>query len=131
MDTLATKCAKSIAHLYMLHSVPVQPHANSLSHLPTFREGYTLPFDQERLLASVLAFLSGIEDDPSHVTAVCVKENQSTSSLEVLLAVNKGKPDDGESVLRELKQGFEKLFTELSQVSGGTRSQYESVLHCC
>ncbi|KAK7949022.1 uncharacterized protein PG986_009908 [Apiospora aurea] len=120
MDVVATKCAKSIAHLYMLHSVPVQPHANPLSNLPNFGEGYVLPFEKEQLLAGVLAFLSGIEENPNYVTAVCIKENHETSSLDVLLAVNKGKPNDGESILEELNKGFEKLFAVLSQVSDGT-----------
>ncbi|KAK8093731.1 hypothetical protein PG997_000416 [Apiospora hydei] len=101
MDVVATRCAKSIAHLYMLHSVPVRPHANSLSNLPNFGEGYVLPFEKEQLLAGVLAFLSGIEENSNYVTAVCIKENHETSSLDVLLAVNKGKPNDGENVLEE------------------------------
>jgi hypothetical protein len=108
--------AESIALLYLLHSVPTLPSSNRSDHLP-FRQGYTLPFTKERNLASTLAFLSSTKDGPDHIPAVCVKEEPESSSISVLLAVNKGKPSDGNGVLQELKQSFERIYAILSQVS--------------
>ncbi|KAK6825772.1 hypothetical protein PG987_013266 [Apiospora arundinis] len=111
------QCAESIAYLHMLHTVPTQPRPNCLSDFTENREGYTLSFEQERHLASALAFLSSIQNDSNYIPAVCVKENRQPSSLEVFLAVNKGQWDDGNDILEGMKQGFEKLFEVLRRVS--------------
>ncbi|KAK8039835.1 hypothetical protein PG993_008246 [Apiospora rasikravindrae] len=116
MESLATKCAESIALLHLLHSVPVQPHANKPSQLPAFKDGYTLSFEQERHLAGVLAFLSSTKKDPNRIPAVCLREKRKPASLDVLLAVNKGDKDDGDDVLGELEAGFKSLFEILSRV---------------
>lgn len=108
--------AESIALLYLLHPVPTPPSSNRPSHLP-LHQGYTLPLTRERDLAGTLAFLSNTKDDPDHIPALCVKEDPESSSLSVLLAVNKGKPADGNGVLQELKQSFERIYAILSQVS--------------
>ncbi|KAK8134629.1 hypothetical protein PG984_006641 [Apiospora sp. TS-2023a] len=116
MEALTTRCAESIALLHLLHYVPRQPASNSLKHLPTYKEGYTLSFEQERRLSGVLAFLSSIRNDPNYIPAVCLQET-NTSSLDVFFAVNKGRHVDGNDVLRELEHGFKNLFAVLSQVS--------------
>jgi hypothetical protein len=74
-----------------------------------------LSFERERSLAGTLAFLSNVKDDPDHIPAVCVEEGPKSAFLSVLLAVNKVKRDDGNQVLQELKQGFERIFSVLSQ----------------
>lgn len=115
----AIACAESIALLYLLHSVPTPPSSNRLDHLPRHREGYALSFTRERSLVGLLAFLSNTKDDRDHIPAVCIREDLEPSSLSILLAVNSGKPGDGNVVLQELKRGFERIYTVLSQVSDG------------
>lgn len=108
--------AESIALLYLLHSVPTQPSSNNPDQLQ-FRQGYSLPFIKERNLVSTLAFLAKTNNDPDYIPAVCVKEDPESSSISVLLAVNKGKPGDGNGVLEEIKQGFERINVIISRVS--------------
>jgi hypothetical protein len=110
--------AESIALLHLLHSVPTLPSSNPPDHLP-LRQGYTLPFTTERNLTGTFAFLSNAKDDPDHIPAVCVKENSESSSISVLLAVNKSKPADGNEVLQELKHSFERISAILSEVADG------------
>ncbi|KAK8086389.1 hypothetical protein PG994_001363 [Apiospora phragmitis] len=118
MEALATECAENIALLHLLHRVPVQPHSNKPSHLPDYEEGgYTLSFEQERHLASVLAFLSSIRNNSNYIPAVCLREKRKPSSLDVLLAVNKAQKDDGNDMLKDLECGFKRLFSILSRVS--------------
>jgi hypothetical protein len=112
-------CAESIALLYLLHSVPTLPSSNSINNLPSQAGGYTLSFARERTLVGTLAFLSNVKDDPNHIPALCVKEKVKSSQLDVLLAVNRGKWEDGTQLLQEVQQGFEKVFQILSKVSKG------------
>ncbi|KAK8078115.1 hypothetical protein PG996_004285 [Apiospora saccharicola] len=117
METIAVECAESIALLSLLHTVPIQPYSNSPAYLPKYKEGYTLSFEQERRLAGVLAFLSSISNDPNYIPAICLREERKPTSLNVLLAVNKGNKDDGNHVLRDLEHGFKNLFVALGRVS--------------
>ena len=115
----AVTCAENIALLYLLHSVPDPPSRNPIDRLPIRQNGYTLSLLRERGLAGTLAFLSNLKDGPEHIPAVCVQEGPQSAFLNVLLAVNKARPDDGKRVLQNLKLGFEKIFALLSQVSDG------------
>lgn len=115
----AIVCAENIALLHLLHSVPTRPSSNSTDNLPLHQAGYTLSFTRERNLVGTLAFLSNTVDDPNHIPALCVKEDPESLSLSVLLAVNRIKWSDGNQVLQELKQGFERIFAILSDVSNG------------
>lgn len=119
MEALAARCAESIAYLHMLHAVPTQPQRNCTSDLSNYKEGYTLSFDEERRLRSVLAFLSSIRNDPNYIPAICIRERRKPTSLDVLVAVNKGHADDGNDMLRELENGFNKLFEVLSRACDG------------
>jgi hypothetical protein len=56
-----------------------------------------------------LAFLSNTEDDSNHVPALCVEENPELASLNVMLAVNRTKWEDGNEVLQKIKQSREDL----------------------
>jgi hypothetical protein len=106
----AIQCAEDIALLHLLHPVFTPPFDNPVSNTPARQEGYTLPFDRERGLASTLAFLSRTKDDPNHIPAVCVAEDTESESLKVLLAVNKSRQEDGNQALQEIKKNFEKIF---------------------
>jgi hypothetical protein len=115
----AVICAENIALLYLLHSVPVPPSCNEINK-PPFRHGsYSLSFTRERNLASTLAFLSNTKDDSNHIPALCVEENPELASLNVMLAVNRTKWEDGNEVLQNIKQSLEKIFTILSEISEG------------
>jgi hypothetical protein len=113
----AATCAENIALLYILHSVPNQPSRNSVDLLPIRQKGYTLSFLRERKLVGTLAFLSSLKDGPEHIPAVCVQEDPETACLNILLAVNKAKPGDGNGVLQSLKLGFEGIIAVLARVS--------------
>jgi hypothetical protein len=112
-------CAESIALLHLLHSVPTRPSSNPIDDLPLHQDGYTLSFIREQNLVGTLAFLSNTTDDPNHIPALCVKEEPDSLSLSVLLAVNKTNWNDGNQVLQRLKQGFERIFAILSDLSKG------------
>jgi hypothetical protein len=124
----AVVCAENIALLHLLHSVPVKPSRNEVGHQPHFHSGnYSLSFDQEQTLASILAFLSNTKNDSNHVPALCIEENPKSDSLDVVLAVNKTKWEDGNEVLRDVKQRLEKIFVILSEISGVSIK----LLHIC
>ncbi|KAF1912148.1 hypothetical protein BDU57DRAFT_459713 [Ampelomyces quisqualis] len=117
-------CAENIALLHLLHSVPDQPSRNEVGHQPHLRnKEYSLSFDQEKTLASTLAFLSNTKNDTNHIPALCVEEDPASGSLDVVLAVNKTKWEDGNEVLRDLRQRLEKIFFILSEVSGADSSR--------
>jgi hypothetical protein len=106
----AVICAENIALLYLLHSVPVPPSRNEISQSPIRQGTYSLSFARERILASTLAFLSGRNDNPE------------LASLNVVLAVNRARWEDGNEVLQDLKQSLEKIFAVLSEISEGVSS---------
>ena len=121
-NTPAITCAENVALLSLLHSVsnsgpiesvPVPPSSNTMNHLPR-REDYILSFEREHNLAGVLAFLAQTEDDPNHIPAVCIEQNLELGGLNVLLAINKSKWCDGDTILQDLKQRFQRLFSVLS-----------------
>lgn len=113
---LSVTCAESIAFLYFLHRVPTPPSDNLIESPPTgFAGKYTLAFQEERNLASALAFLSSISDNPNHISAVSILDDVTTGSLNILAAINKAKLDDGNHILQQLKDGFEAIFAQLSQ----------------
>ncbi|CAJ2511764.1 Uu.00g073890.m01.CDS01 [Anthostomella pinea] len=95
---------------------PQNPPSSNLevSTTGSIANGYSLPFERERLLASSLAFLSSISDGPHHIPAIGIEEAPKAGHLSVLIAVNKASPDDGEHILQELKKGFEGIFSLVS-----------------
>lgn len=109
--------AENIALLYLLHTVPDQTSSNPIPNILVRQKGYTLPFEKERDLVSTLAFLSNVRDDPDRVPAVCIEEVSKPASLNVLLAVNKTTWSDGNQVLKTIKQGLERIFEAVGQVS--------------
>ena len=116
----AATCAENIAFLHLLHSVPVLPSRTQSDNFPAQQQrNYTLSFAQERGLTGTLAFLASLKDGPEHIPAVSVEEDNNLKSLNVLIAVNKSAPSDGNGVLQDLKQGFESIFAILAKVSHG------------
>ena len=122
----AITCAENVVLLSLLHSVsdsspvqsvPAPPSSNPISYLPSGRKNYILPFRRERSLVGILAFLAQTEDDPNHITAVCIEQALELGSLNVLLAVNRSKWSDGDDILHDLKQCFDGLFSVLSTFS--------------
>ncbi|KAH8656125.1 hypothetical protein BGZ60DRAFT_546315 [Tricladium varicosporioides] len=114
---LIVTCSENIALLHLLHSVPDPPSRNPIEHPPVSQKVYTLPLQQERSLTGTLAFLSGLKDGPNHIPAVCVEESPKSAFLNVLVAVNKARPDDGKEILQTLRSGFERISALLSLVS--------------
>lgn len=111
-------CAENIALCLFLHPIPERPSQNPVTSLATTKEGYILPFDKERALANIPAFLAKSKDGSDYIPAICVEEDKR-SHLNVLLAINKRSRCDGDYIHRELKHSFEKIFAVLSTASYG------------
>ena len=79
-----------------------------------------MSFKHEVGLTKTLAFLSGISDNPAHVVAVCVEELTSGSGIRVVVAVNKKNPGSGSGILMRIKDGLERIFSQLSRLNNGT-----------
>ncbi|GAB0136357.1 hypothetical protein EsDP_00004660 [Epichloe bromicola] len=114
-------CAENVAILRLLHSVPVPPSRNLMDDRSIRHDGYSLPFDRERELVGVVAFLSSLTDDSEHIPAVCVEEKHAPSSqgAQVLLAVNRKSPYDGDGTLALIRRGLQSIFAILGRVSDG------------
>lgn len=129
-NQLQITSAENIALFSLLHDVPVRPSTNkaiSSLNLPiqqTSRRNYKLSFDTERRLADILAFLASIEDDPNYIPAVCVGEDQDEKNLNVYIAINKRHWNDGDGLLQDTKQKFEKIFHLLENGSFQNQDEY-------
>ncbi|EEY23032.1 predicted protein [Verticillium alfalfae VaMs.102] len=101
-------CAENIALLQFLHDVPTQPSNRSLLETATSDGQLPLSLEHERQLTGILATLSSIREDVALITAVAIRQfntpgKHHPTSLEVLVAVNKSKPSDGEDYLGSLE----------------------------
>lgn len=70
----------------------------------------------------MLAFLSGIKDDPSKVTAVCVHETDEGEALSVMVAANSRGWVLLSPYLDSIKRGLDELFLILANASRGMSS---------
>jgi len=113
-------CAEGIAFLHFLHDVPAEPSANPTYDAHTTETGYSLPFREERKLASMLAFLAHLDGEIDNIPAVCLQESPRDSSLRILLAVNRGSQTDGHKILAMTKKGFEEIIDALKAADGVT-----------
>ncbi|KAK4192787.1 hypothetical protein QBC35DRAFT_202607 [Podospora australis] len=118
---LPLSCAEDITLLSQFTSAPSGPQANQTIHSQSlFDPGRVLPFECEVSLASTLAFLAGISDDPGHVTALCVEELAGRQGVRILLAINKdgSRPTNDASandILGEIQDGLKRIFSHLAQ----------------
>lgn len=114
--------AENVALLSLLHSasstspiqaIPTAPSSNTPGDFDSARN-YELSVGKERSLVGTLAFLAQTEEDPNHIPAVCVE--QDTDRLNVLIAINKAKWSDGDSILHMLEERFNMIFAILRTV---------------
>lgn len=115
----ATTCAEHIALSSFFYKVPAPVKRNTVNLSSIDQENYVLPFYKERGLTEVLAFLAKTKDGRDYIPAVCVEQNSSGTSLDVILAVNKSSHDDGDDLLQELKTNFEGIFRALHILQSG------------
>lgn len=109
----ATTCAERIALSSFFYRVPAPVTRNTVNPSSIDQEHYVLPFKKERGLTEVLAFLAKTKDGSDHIPAVCVEQDSSGTTLNVVLAINKSYHADGDDLLQELKKSFEKIFRVL------------------
>ncbi|KAI0521065.1 hypothetical protein F5B22DRAFT_597516 [Xylaria bambusicola] len=126
---IATKCTESIAALHLLHYVPAQPSSNSVTSIQSREAGYSIPFEDERRLASTLAFLSCIENDPDHIPAVCIHSTRNEKFLKVLLAVNRkgGLAEGWKQYASDVKRGFDRIAAILKHANDLSRDTEQKV----
>ncbi|CAH0020820.1 unnamed protein product [Clonostachys rhizophaga] len=112
----AVNIAEDISILFLLHQVVELPTSNAVippkGHRPT---EYSLPFEKERDLTIILAYISCIRDNPNRVPALCIRENKASNQLDILFAVNASNAAD-KGVLPEVQTRFQELFKLLSSV---------------
>lgn len=82
-------------------------------------EGRALSIQKERELATNLAFLAGITNNPHNIMGVCIEELPDIEGCQVMVAINQSVPSDGAEVLKKVQKGFEQIFKRLSILSAG------------
>lgn len=112
-------CAELIVLNYLLSEFPETPSQTRTSQSTPSNKQYRLPFSIERDLVETLSFLSKTQDGPDYIPAVCVEQDQAGDHLNVLLAVNKCSWNDGDDILRSLKERFEDIFHVLCTTEYG------------
>ncbi|KAJ5238930.1 hypothetical protein N7468_003549 [Penicillium chermesinum] len=113
-----TACAEYIALSSFFHQVPAPVVRNTNNILPTSQK-YVLPFSKERGLTEILAFMAKTKDGREYIPAVCVRESQSGTALDIILAINKTTYTDGDDILQNLKASFEQVFQILNKSDYG------------
>lgn len=117
---LAEERAENIALLRVLKELPSRPKANQPPRAVKAEDRRRqLTLEDEKRLASALAFLAGISNDPNSVMAVCLEEIPRTSSIRVLIAINMERPPNGAELLEIARQGLEQVFDALTQSHAG------------
>jgi hypothetical protein len=116
----AVLCAEDISLLFLMHSVPSVPKATPVHRDQTSEAGYSLPFEKERGLASTLAFLSSVREDPNRIPALCIESVPGACALKVHVAVNKSSFVDGNTDLLEMNRASDKILAPLSRISNST-----------
>ncbi|OAQ99658.1 hypothetical protein LLEC1_04831 [Akanthomyces lecanii] len=112
-------CAENISLLHLLSKIPEPPSDNTSPALAGQCARYTVPFATERSLASTLAFLSSITDNPNCITAVCIQEQTGDETLEIYIAINKKSPKDNNVILNTICDGINQVFGRLSSPGHG------------
>ncbi|KAH7118261.1 hypothetical protein B0J13DRAFT_652222, partial [Dactylonectria estremocensis] len=133
-SSLTITCAENISLLFLLHSVPTPPVRTPIKRSQILEAGYSLPFDKERSLASTLAFLSSIRDDPNRIPAVCVQEDPDSEGLNIILAINRANGVDGQGDLQEVERGLREILIILSHILDGNNTEsdvFNAVVSMC
>ncbi|CRL26308.1 unnamed protein product [Penicillium camemberti] len=120
-------CAELIVLNYLLSEFPETPSQTRTSQSTPSNKQYRLPFSIERDLVETLSFLSKTQDGPDYIPAVCVEQDQAGDHLNVLLAVNKCSWNDGDDILRSLKERFEDIFHVLCTTEYGRRGGSQGI----
>lgn len=110
-------CAENIALLHFLHAVPVPPTARNVREIFDDSAEGSISLDQEREITDILSTLSAIREDVNLVSAVAIREIPEPKSLEILVAVNKIKPSDGNDYLKNIKSALGRVFSILSRAT--------------
>ncbi|KAK7459009.1 hypothetical protein Landi51_00602 [Colletotrichum acutatum] len=117
-DDAAVACAENISLLFLLNKLQHMSEPNRPVPQPAEEEERMLPFCRERSLCGALAFLASIDGNPDFIPAVYIEELTKSQQLEVVVAVNKESPRDGEGVLKQIRRGFEQIFSQLEGLDG-------------
>ena len=120
----AVVCAENSALLCLLRECPNAPSlhvppANLAAPDPT----RILSFERERTLASNLAFITSISNDPNHITAVCIEEpprrGPEAGRMKVLVAINKKAEESASAAMKKIASGLESIFDVLRRADHG------------
>lgn len=118
----AVRCAENTILLELLSPVPeILPiqGPRGFSQDRHSNAERTLTLAQEHELATNLAFLTGITDNPNYIMAVCIEELPKVGGCQVMLAINKRFPADGDATLDKVQRGFQEIFETLKDLSLG------------
>ncbi|KAL1837932.1 hypothetical protein VTJ49DRAFT_3252 [Mycothermus thermophilus] len=109
--------AENVGLLSHLTKAPAAPRDNLRPSSAAINDPRRiLSFETEVCLASTLAFICSISDDPCHVIAVCVEELPATRAIRVVVAINKERPQSQNEVLKRIKDGLAVILGHLSRV---------------
>ncbi|KAK1536121.1 hypothetical protein CPAR01_09663 [Colletotrichum paranaense] len=114
----AVACAENISLLHLLSKRHHYPQLNQPSSNPIEEKERTLQFSRERSLCGAFAFLASIDGNPDFVPAVYIEERTEQRRLEIVVAVNKKSPNNGQEILLDIKHGFEQIFQQLKGLDG-------------
>jgi len=118
----AITCAENIAILSLPHKVVERQKTDSVPVVGVEQETRRLSLKQESDLSRTLAFLAGITDDPHHIAALCIEEDEAFGGLQIVVAINRTRPDDGSEVLTTTRSGFWDILLVLERVSKGVEA---------
>lgn len=129
----AVRCAENVVLLELLDPVPKRPITYAAPRPSRDRHGdveRNLSMGQEGELATNLAFLAGISDNPNYIMAVCIEELPKAQGCRVLIAINKCLPADGDVILSKVQRGFQQIFGRLKEVTSGKNRSYSCETDC-
>ncbi|KAJ0108530.1 hypothetical protein J7T55_002134 [Diaporthe amygdali] len=129
----AVRSAQNIALLELLDQRPrsfLSSSSNNASGQWNV-ERRILSVQQERELSTNLAFLAGVSDCPNHVMGVCIAELPGIGGCQIMVAINKRLPPDGNEILRRVQKGFEQIFRRLRLLSAVKEAVFNDVVALC
>jgi hypothetical protein len=122
------RLAENVAVLSVFKALPGESSDNPLpSNADDQSSGRVLSFERERFLASSIAALADISDDPNHVVAVAVEEMSHVHGMAILVAINRENARSAEGILARVKTGLQNIFAVLARV-GHSVSHHATVI---